>query len=503
MTEWPDGLVLALEIGLIVYALFVAVTIVLERRRPTATIAWILSLVLLPGLGLLAYVFIGRRKARVSRRRARRQRELARESTETLARLEHSPAELEPRAAGLVRLALQRGAAPVRRAEAVDILPHPAEVFAAIEAAIQAARYRIHLEFYIWRDDDTGRKLIELLSERAAAGVEVRLLYDEIGSISTPRRHFAPLREAGGSVAAFAPLRLRLRLPRGRIDFRNHRKVVCIDGEVGFVGGINVGNEYRGVTAHGRVWNDLFVRIRGDAILGLEAMFLDDWASATREQVALASGLPASSSIQAARSTLAERRSNTGGPLVQIVPSGPNIAPSGREHNASVIAETFLAAIGTSMERVWVVTPYFIPDAALNSTLQTAALRGVDVKIIVPNLSDNDLRFVALAARSYYDDLLEAGCKIYEYAPGMNHAKYMIIDDTVAVIGSANMDVRSLYLNYEVTAIVYDDDVTAELAEAFREDLADTETVGVEQRREVPLGERFAEGLVRLLSPLL
>jgi len=503
MSDWPHQLLLAVELGLLLYAIFVAVTVVLERRRPAATLAWILSLILLPGVGLLAYLIIGRRKVRRSRREARRRNELARESTEKLARLDHEPPELSPQAAGLVRLALSRGAAPVRRSDEVKILPNPAEVFAAIEEAICAAQYRIHMQFYIWRDDSTGRRMIELLSERARAGVQVRLLVDEIGTLATPRRHFAPLREAGGEVASFAPLRLRLHLPRGRIDFRNHRKLVCVDGDIGFVGGINIGDEYRGVKVHGRVWNDLFVRIRGDAILGIEAMFLDDWSGATKLKVALGVGLPSSASLEAARVQPDEQTPNSTGPLVQIVPSGPDQSPDQRADNASVIAETFLAAIGTSMNRVWIVTPYFIPDGALNSTLKTAALRGVDVKIIVPNLSDNDLRFVALAARSYYDDLLAAGCQIYEYAPGMNHAKYMIIDDAVAFIGSANMDVRSLYLNYEVTAIFYDRKVTADLAAAFCDDLANADTIGVELRREVSLPWRFAEGLARLLSPLL
>jgi cardiolipin synthase len=500
MGEWPHWLVFAVELALVAYVTFAAVTIVLERRRPAATLAWILALVLLPVVGLIAYLLIGRRKARRSRRKRLRQSVRPTEATAEIAALDRSPAGLSPQVSGLVRLALSSSAAPVRRADAVDILHGLTETFAALEHAIVNARHRIHLQFYIWRDDDTGRRMIALLTERARAGIKVRLLYDDFGSISTKLRHFAPLIEAGGEVARFGRLRIRLARPSGRLDFRNHRKLLCVDGELGFTGGLNIGDEYRGITHNGRTWNDLFVRMTGDAVLGLEAVFIEDWLSATDRLIELYEDLPHPG-------TSMRERPNTPmvstGPLVHIVPSGPDQRPIRGESNASVIAATFVAAIGGALERVWIVTPYFIPDEPLSVILQTAAMRGVDVKILVPNLSDNDLRFVALAARSYYDDLLAAGCEIYEYVPGMLHAKYMIIDDSVAFVGSANMDVRSLYLNYEVTAIFYDREVGEALAQVFTRDLADGRPVLAQDRARVPLPWRIAEGLARILSPLL
>jgi cardiolipin synthase len=500
MTSWPEPVILAVELGLITYVIFAAVTIVLERRRPAATLAWILALALLPVVGLVVYLLIGRRKARRSRRSRRRRPLRPTEATAEIANLERSPLDLPPQVTGLLRLALSSTSAPVRRADEVSILARPREAFTAMEAAIAAAEHRIHMQFYIWRGDETGERMIELLSERAAAGVKVRLLYDDFGTIGTPLRHFEPLREAGGEVARFGALRLRFARPAGRLDFRNHRKLLCVDGKIGFTGGLNVGDEYKGTTRSGRVWNDLFVRLEGDAVLGLEAVFVEDWLSATEELVELHSDLPGDGRSM-------HERPNTPmvstGPLVHIVPSGPDQRPVRGESNASVIAATFVAAIGSALERVWIVTPYFIPDEPLSLILQTAALRGVDVKILVPNLSDNDLRFVALAARSYYDELIAAGCEIYEYAPGMLHAKFMVIDNTVAVIGSANMDVRSLYLNYEVTAIFYDREVTHALAEVFERDLADGRQIRAEERTQVPLRWRFAEGLARIVSPLL
>lgn len=502
LSAWPDEAVLAIELALLAYVLFAVVSIVLERRRPTATLAWILVLVLLPVVGLVAYLLIGRRKARRSRRSRRRRGLRPTEATAEIATLQRSPTDLAPQVRGLLRLALTRAAGPVRRADEVEILSRPRDPFLAMERAIAGAQHRIHMQFYIWRGDASGSRMIELLTERAAAGVKVRLLYDDFGSIGTPLRHFERLRAAGGEVARYGAVKLRFARPRGRLDFRNHRKLLCIDGALGFTGGLNIADEYRGTTRSGRVWNDLLVRMSGDAVLGLEAVFIEDWLTATDQLVELHSDLP-KAKVEPSMTERPSRPMTSTGPLVQIIPSGPDQAPDGQDDNASVIAATFVAAIGTALERVWIVTPYFIPDEGLTLIIQTAALRGVDVKILVPNLSDNDHRFVGLAARSYYDELIAAGCEIHEYVPGMLHSKYMVIDDTVAAIGSANMDVRSLYLNYEVTAMFYDRAVAGALAEVFVEDVRNGRRVEAAERAQLPLRWRFAEGIARIMSPLL
>src|SRR5690606_4225912 len=207
------------------------------------------------------------------------------EGTAAVANLARSPVDLPPQVAGLLRLALTRAAGPVRRADEVEFLSRSLDPFTALEQAIAAAEHRIHVQFYIWRGDDTGKRMIELLTERARAGVKVRLLYDDFGSIGTPLRHFEPLRAAGGEIARYGAVRIRFARPRGRLDFRNHRKLVCIDGKLGFTGGINIGDEYRGTTRSGRVWTDILVRMTGDAVLGLEAVFIEDWLTATDELV--------------------------------------------------------------------------------------------------------------------------------------------------------------------------------------------------------------------------
>lgn len=253
MSEGMKWLLVASEGALVLYGLFTAATILIERRRPTATLTWILVLVFLPPIGLIAYWMIGRRKARRSRRARRRQQLRPTEATAAMAKLDASPHDLSPQLQGLIRLALQRSAAPLRRADEVELLPIPLEAFATMEAAISAARHRIHVLFYIWRDDATGERMLELLCERARAGVKVRLMYDDFGAIGTPLRHFRQLELAGGEVARFEPLRIRFARRRGRLDFRNHRKLVCIDGQTGFTGGLNVADEYRGTTRNGRI----------------------------------------------------------------------------------------------------------------------------------------------------------------------------------------------------------------------------------------------------------
>lgn len=505
MSAWPPWLVLTIELGLGASILLAAVTVVLERRKPTATLAWILALFLLPVVGLLAYLLIGRRKVRRSRRTSRRRGLRPTQATAEVANLEHTPEDLSPQLRGLVHLAMRRAEAPVRRADDVSILPEPRDAFFELERSVASARHRIHMQFYIWRDDETGRRMIELLTERARAGVQVRVLYDEVGSLSTPLRHFQPLLDAGGQVGRYGSIRIGLRRPRGRLDFRNHRKLVTIDGNRGYVGGLNMANEYRGTTRAGRVWNDILVRLTGDAVLGIEAVFLDDWQVATGELVELDAGLPVDSGALAGApmASCPSTPTHSEGPLVQIVASGPDQDAADPVDAASVLVASFLAAVSSAVERVWIVTPYLIPDEPLTWAMMTAAMRGVDVRLLVPNLGDNDVRLVGLAARSYYDELLAAGCRIYEYRLGMLHAKYMVIDSAVAVIGSANLDVRSLYLDYEITALFYDRQVTCELAEVFRSDLAGAEEVTVAERAALPWRWRFAEGAARILSPLL
>jgi cardiolipin synthase len=466
--------------------------VVLERRRPSAALAWLLALIFLPLLGLCLYFLLGRAGVRRRRRLRARRRVNPTDATRALCPLETPLEELEQPLRGLVALALNASFAPLRRPDTVALLADPAQAFAAMEAAIAGAQRQIHVESYIWRDDETGRRWIDLLCERARAGVEVRLLYDEFGCLGTPRELFDRLTAAGGQVEVFGPVRLRYRPLM--LNFRNHRKLVIVDGDVGFTGGLNVGDEYLGRGLGARPWSDLQVKITGDAVLGLQAIFLEDWLAAHTHALDHAED-PAFARELA--ELLARPTKHSRGPMLQFVPSGPDTA------FIDAIAAQFTAAIASAQERCWIATPYFVPDEPLTLALKTAALRGCDLRILVPLRRNTDSALVSLAGASYYDELLAAGCRIYEYLPGMLHAKYLLVDDRVAAIGSANMDVRSFYLNYEVTALFYDRRLTLELAEVFTRELARALEVRPESRRQLSLPRRLGEGLARLLSPLL
>ncbi len=508
------------EIAFAAYAVTVTIIVVSERRRPTTTLALVLALVFVPVIGLLVYLFFAQRMVRRRRLRARRViQPLA--ATRTIAAISDLPAELPPIQRGLVQLALATAAAPLRRAAAVRLHSDGAETFAAMLERIAAASGYVHAEFYIWRDDETGRQMVAALAACARAGVRVRVLIDHVGSFGLSDEHFAALRDAGGEVALFGRLRFPARPWRPRANYRNHRKILVIDGEVGFIGGVNIGNEYAGRGGEHPCWRDLMVEVTGDAVVGLGTVFLEDWLATTGQAIDLQGVLPPTlERIDARRparrpgsrrrpgalerdlragdpfAVLPERPPSSTGPLAQVIPSGPD-APV-----AESIAAQIVAAIAGATQRAWLVTPYFIPDEALMLTLRTAALRGVDVRIVVPSAAHSDSRLTALAAASYYDELLDAGCRIFEYEAGMLHAKYFVIDE-LAAVGSANVDSRSFYINYEVIAMFYSADVTAALAEVFVGDLADARELTEGSRPEQGRAARLLEGVARVLSPLL
>jgi len=492
------------ELAFVVYIALASAFLVLERRRPSTTLAWILVIVVVPLLGVLAYLWIGRRPVRQRTRRRRRRPINATEATRQIANLDRPPPELDAPARGLVQLALRAAAAPLRRADSVAFLPAGNVAWRSMEAAIEEAEHHIHAQFYIWRDDEAGRRMTALLARRAAEGIKVRVLIDHLGSLAMPASHFAAMRDAGADTARFGPLPFP-RLNSSRGNYRNHRKILSIDDRIGFTGGLNVGTEYLGpppkngpqpMEPH---WQDLQVRLTGDAVVGLEAIFHEDWLDATGEVIELGAyamplGRPFESSEAGGEHAESTDPTRSSGPLVQIIPSGPDVRVSG------AIASQFTAAIASAQERCWIATPYFIPDEALTLVLRTAALRGVDLQLLLPGKSD--LRVVKAASQSYYDELLEAGCRIHEY-PSMLHAKYIVVDDGVAAIGSANMDIRSFYLNYEVTAMFYNPAVTADLASIFLRDREHAREISSAERLALAPLQRIGESTARLLSPLL
>ena len=460
-----------LTLGWIAYLLGMGGWIVLQKRAPAATLGWVLGLAALPYVGFVVYYVFG--PQRIKRQRLRRAR--ARLVLPVADDVIPSTDTVE-----LNKLAQATTGLPATTAIALRLLVDGAATYDALLADVGRAQHHIHLEYYIYAADDTGTALRDALVERARAGVAVRLLLDAVGSAKCPRRFFTPLLEAGGELAWFHPMRFGRIWKRPWVNLRSHRKIVVIDGRIGFTGGINITDE-ENERVRSDAYRDLHVRLEGDAVRSLQLVFVEDWAYATgtREfisSVAKAMPLAQGGLIQA-----------------QVLTSGPD-SPWEAIHRLHV------GAIHAARQRVWLVTPYFVPGSAAMMALTSAALGGLDVRLLVPRVSDS--RLVTLAARSYFDDLMAAGVKVYEYGPRMLHTKALLVDDDVVIIGSANFDARSFRLNFEVSVLFRDTTIAADLNRLIEGEFASAPRVR-EQRARGLWTVRLPEALARLMSPLL
>lgn len=460
-----------------IYVLTIAgvlLVIVTDNRNPLKTLPWILVLVLAPVVGLVFYFFFGHNlsKRRLLSRHARRR--IAMQLEEADCGCVPDIPECHRPLADLLLETLH--AVPLCGSRITPYTDGAAKIGALLEA-VARARHHIHLQYYILADDETGRRLRAALAERARAGVEVRVLYDDVGSVSTRKAFFEEMRRAGVEVHSF----LHVQFPHftSRVNYRNHRKIVVVDGRVGFIGGMNIADRYVRGTALGP-WRDTHFRIEGSGVAGLQAAFLGDWAATTQQRIAGADYYPP-----------AERFTDN---VLQIVASGP----LGKWRT---LLQADCYAIARARRRVWIQTPYYLPSETLNTALQTAALAGVDVRLMLPACSDS--RTVDLASHSYLDDMMRAGVKILFYEGGFLHAKLLVVDDDLTVIGSANMDFRSFEHNFEINAFVYDADFAARMAALFGAD-------AVRCRVLTPAGWfrrsrwlRLGESVMRILSPLM
>jgi cardiolipin synthase len=457
-----------LWIGWACYLLGLGGWIILQKREPAATLSWLVSLAALPYVGFVIYYFLG--PQRIQRQRLRRIR--------ARAALPPLPADLHPSrdAIELARIAQSTTGLPPTTATAAELLVDGAAKFDAVLAAVAQAREHIHLEYYIYLPDHIGTALRDALVERARAGVRVRLLLDAVGSGKTNARFLQPLVDAGGEVAWFHPMRLRWFWRRPWLNLRTHRKIIVIDDRLAFTGGINITDE-EDERRRDDAYRDLHLRLEGNVVHHLQLVFAEDWAYATGN----APRMPERPSAERGRT------------VAQVLVSGPDSAwePIHRLH---------VSAIHEARQRVWLVTPYFVPGEAARMALTSAALGGLDVRLLVPRQTDS--RLVTYAARSYFDELLDAGVRIYEYGPRMLHTKALLCDDDLAIIGSANFDHRSFRLNFELSVLFRDSALTEQLARLIRGECARAAAV----RRDRPRGlwtVRLPEAMARLVSPLL
>jgi cardiolipin synthase len=478
-SDWKTGLSLAWS----AYIAVLSVWIVLQKRAPVSTMSWILSMALLPFAGFVIYYFLG--PQRLKKQRLKRLRSRAGERGGADVALLRDAAEKAPPALRqMATLGTATCGLPVSSATSVELLSGGAQTFDSIFEAIRNARDHVHLEYYIFEPDRIGTALRDLLVQKAQTGVAVRLLVDALGSKRLGRKFMAPLLEAGVTVARFHDTRIGRRL-RPVTNYRTHRKIVVCDGLVGFTGGVNITDEEDRRTRPD-AYHDVHLRIQGSAVRWLQTTFLEDWVYATGE------------SLQHTDKSLPHLLQHLLPPMepgdipVQIVVSGP-------DSELEAIHRMHVTAINASTSRAWLTTPYFVPGEPALMALTSAALRGVDVRVLVPRRSDSFI--VSAAARSYFDELIAAGVKVWEYKARMLHSKTLVVDDNCAMVGTANFDNRSFRLNFEVMAVVYGPALALPLADQFDTDLRSSAAVHAKRKQSFP--RRLADATARLFSPLL
>ncbi|MCA9667815.1 MAG: cardiolipin synthase [Myxococcales bacterium] len=480
--------VLALVGYLLAFGLLVR--IVLQRREPTATLAWAITVLLLPYVGAIAYLLFGGRRLRRHVRRRRARAEVIEPHLHVLGRKADSltPGEAPPevlRAAPdlpddteMIQLTNRIGSRLPTYGNKVQLFANADSSYVSLERAIEAAKHHINFEYYIFEDDNTGRRFRDLLIKKAKEGVHVRVLTDGLGSFGIDD-FMQPLIDAGGRWAEFLPVGL-FRKSLTRANLRNHRKIAVIDGRVAYTGGANIGDEYTGRKKRVGPWRDTHLKIEGPAVFHMQEVFAEDWHFAAGDDPTDEDWFP--------------EPDTPGNLMVQVVASGPDT-------DNEPIQRIFFTAITSARRRVLLTTPYFVPDQAMRVALETAALRGVDVRLLLPRISDMPL--VLYAGRSYYDELLRSGVRIYEYEGGVLHAKTMVVDDRWATVGSANMDVRSFRLNFEINAAIFGPDFAGEMTKVFDHDLRTSREITREQLKGKKMRRRLFESFARILSPLL
>ena len=465
---------------------FAIAVIFMERRNVGATWAWLMVLLFLPVVGFGVYLLFGQNLSKkklyhINKRTLKTMNALIEGQRKQFREhkiVYHDPAMEEYQ--DLIYMNLTSGFALYSQNNTIDIYTNGNDKFDALFRDIEAAVHHIHLMYYIVQPDALGNRLVDLLTRKAQEGVMVRFLYDDIGSTHLPRHFFDGLKKAGGEAAAFFPSRIPYL--NFRVNYRNHRKLAIMDGTVGYIGGINVGDEYLGLNKRFGYWRDSHLRIEGYAVQQMQAHFMMDW------------NLASPAKIHRNMNELFQAAPDCGQADIQIVSSGPDQA-------IEQIKNAYIKMINSAKESIYIQTPYFIPDESLLNALKLAVLSGIDVRIMLPSRPDH--KMVYWASYSYLGDLLSEGMRCYLYEKGFLHAKMIVVDGRIASIGTANFDIRSFKLNFEINAILYETETACTLKQVFEKDMEDSSELTYEDYMNRALIQRFKESCTRLLSPIL
>lgn len=485
--------VVFLQAAYFIVLLLVIVQIIYDTHNTTKALSYILAVVFIPVLGIIFYFSFGVnfRKRKFYSHKLLRDEKLRKDVKEHGFEVAESiwQDDLFPsKYRHLSGFILNTNLSPVSAGNSIDIYHNGEQKFPALLEAIRHARHHIHVEYYIYESDGIGNQVANALIERAQQGVEVRFIYDDFGSFHIGRQLLKKMQRNGIQMAPF--YRLRLHAIAHRINYRNHRKIVVIDGQRVFTGGINVGDNYINATKTTPApekqiyWRDTHMQIRGPAVVFFQYVFISDWNFCSDTQISLKSDyFPVIITTDVVEPE-----------LVQPVSSGP-------DSDLPNILFSILKAIASARSQILITTPYFIPGDRLKDALIIAAKSGVKIKLLVPDQSDS--RIVNTAAKSYYSELLSIGIEIFLYKKGFIHSKTMVIDNDLVILGSANMDVRSFDINFEINTLIYGEAKAQQMAEMFEADLQDAEKIDAEQWLQRGTLVHFWERVVRLFSPMM
>ncbi|MCH6198373.1 cardiolipin synthase [Aquiflexum sp. LQ15W] len=472
----------------IILLVSVCLRIIYDTENSSKTLSYLMLAIFVPFLGILFYLFFGInfRKRNIFKKKLLADNVKIKELNHKI--ILHAQKTLEANkeeikyGAGLVKLLVNDSHNPLTDGNQVTLLNNGEEKFPEVIESIKKAKHHIHLEYYIFENDTLGNQIKDLLIQKAKEGIEIRFIFDDFGGKNIRGKFADELRNAGIEVFAFN--KIKVFLLASKMNYRNHRKILVIDGKIGFVGGINVCDKYiNSMSQKNLFWRDSHLKIEGPAVLHLQHIFLSDWNFCSGQKIQLDSVYFDN-----------QFEDSLTGSAVQIVAGGPDNA-------RAIIMLSMLKAINLARNKLFITTPYFIPDQSIVNALKVAALSGVDVRILVPGISDS--LTVNAAARSHYGELLKAGIQVFLYEKGFVHAKTMVIDDLIGVVGTANMDIRSFDINFEVNVNIFDSGIAKELTDSFMKDLEFAKKLNSGDWEKRPFYLEFPERIARLLSPVL
>lgn len=481
-TVWQYTYVISI-IGYYILVLFAVIKLLLENKNPLKTHSYLLVMILIPILGLLIYFLFGqdyRRHKMFSRKAAIDEERISSYVERQLEMVAHKGLIDNDKVRSkshIIRMLLSNNRSFLTKNNRVTLLLNGENKMAELIKCLESAQNHIHIEYYIFDNDTIGGQIAHILARKAKEGVKVRFIYDDVGTSHLHKSFKKLFDEAGVEHYAFMPVYI----PKlSRANYRDHRKIVVIDGKCGFVGGINIADRY--INHGGTIkWRDAHLKLDGDAVYSLQTVFMLNWYFVSGkgfhyDEVYFPPIAP------------------IGNQYVQIAASGP-------DSDWASIMQAFFVAISTAKEQVLISTPYFIPNEPIITALSTAALSGIDVQIIFPYRGDNPI--VQAASMSYMKEVLEAGVKVFLYSDGFNHSKTIVVDGILSSVGTANMDFRSFDQNFEVNALVYDEKIAAELIDVFNNDKEHCLPLKLSRWQQRPIRRRLAESASRLLAPLL